>query len=519
MEVRVSAAEGTRLPDGCVINVGVGDIQKQARYDPKKLYRFTDAKRVAKVDVYRLVGSCDVKWNLEEAQTMSCTPMGTDGDTGIQLAVSVTPVRTDAKAPGGGGKGDAPPKPAKADTSARARKYLQEQNVEAVLTNAMRALLQTMPQDSTRFLADYITTHGKVSDETSPHAASRLGSQPCRNPLSASHFGSYYLTNVVKALGPLSWSKIYCRFPSVSRLRPTPGSSTFGSPSCPLCYLKQEEIQRLKHEISGLRAGGGSRLPVAVPIASPIDFRDYYRKSILPDLDQPALNGLYRNFQAAQALDATRKVANEPSKASVPEQISVHGALPRRKPFSTSASVGTWLARPSARLQRNSFSEVMSRPLPVQAPLSTTEDAEGKETEAAAARIQAAARGKTVRKEVQTVTSSPGVQASEDETGRSVQTALSAKHVARSPSVVDDNQTKPFFLQPVRPSVGTWLQVAPPKPQPTFRHKPSVGTWLQRVVVEEDETKGTDSRLLLQTMLFRGPALADFGLSNTVFIL
>lgn len=169
MEVRISAADGSHLPDNCVINVGMGDVQKQARYDPKKLYRFDKARQRAKIDVYKLMGSAEVMINdLDDPSTHNVSPVGSDGPSGLSLNVNVVPVKPQKSA------GDPPVKNAKAETSAKARKYLQEQQVESLLTNAMRALLQKMPTDSTKFLADFITTRG-VMPKAAPDAGSGKG--------------------------------------------------------------------------------------------------------------------------------------------------------------------------------------------------------------------------------------------------------------------------------------------------------------------------------------------------------
>lgn len=503
----MSAAENTRLPDGCVINVSVGDVQKQARYDPKKLYRFGEAKRVAKVDVYRLVGSCDVKWNLEEAQTLRCKPVGADGDSGIQLTVNVAPVRQNAKAPSSNGKGDAPVKPGKSDTSARARNYLKEQDVEGLLTNAMRALLQAMPQDSTRFLADYITNRGGAGSlpQASPQAVSKLGSGPPRVPLSVAPFGPYYLANVVKAVGPLGWSQIHYKFPNARRLRPTPGSAAFSGPSCALCGLKEEEIHRLKREVSELRAGSGSK----VSSAAPANFRNYYQRTLLKILDKGTLDTLYRKFPAVQA----KAVVASPARAAVPSRQATLDAptrspqleavapkLPRR-PFARTASVGTWLAprpprpKPGYNKAPSVGTWLMLAPFPCI-----------EEEEAAALRIQAVHRGKQARKDFKDVLPQQTAQA-----------------LPSAPSWGNSSCRKAnpeaFHFRPTKPSVGTWLQPRPFKPMPTFRHKPSVGTWLKPILVEEEESGRRDSPLMLQTMLLRGSTMADFGLPIGIFIL
>jgi hypothetical protein len=206
-------------------------VQKQARYDPKKLYRFTEAKRNAKLDVYQLVGSCDVSWGLDEAMTQTVKVIGSEGDAGMKLSVNVAPVMPN-KQTAAGGKVDNEKKSGKGDTSARARKYLKEQDVEGLLTNAMRALLQAMPGDSKRFLSDYILSRGP-QQETLPRGA-------------VLPFKTYYLSNVMRAVGPLGWAKIHNAFPRKPRLQAMASSSAAGGAS-------EESIRRLEAEVRELR--------------------------------------------------------------------------------------------------------------------------------------------------------------------------------------------------------------------------------------------------------------------------
>jgi hypothetical protein len=160
MEIRISAQDGVQIPDDCIVNVSVGDVQKQARYDPRKLYRFRDAKRTAKIDLYQQIGSCDVAWNCDEPASVSCVAKGSSG-SGIPLSVNLTPVIPKEKATESADK---------ADASMKARQYLKEHAVEDLLTKAMRELLKAMPQDSHAFLAEYITNRGVVPSPARPTA-------------------------------------------------------------------------------------------------------------------------------------------------------------------------------------------------------------------------------------------------------------------------------------------------------------------------------------------------------------
>jgi len=89
MEVKVKEVDGS-LPQGSYISVRVGDVQKQTQYNPEKLYRFPEARRYGKVDVYQRVGTCDISWSADEPETKLCKAMGVSGDTGIRLQVCMT---------------------------------------------------------------------------------------------------------------------------------------------------------------------------------------------------------------------------------------------------------------------------------------------------------------------------------------------------------------------------------------------------------------------------------------------
>lgn len=222
MEVRVEDVDDA-LPEGCYISVRFGDVQKQAQYDAKKLYRFPDARRFGKVDIYSRIGTCDLHWNTDQPETRTCMAVGGSDNNGVRLRVSMS------RPLGVGWQGDqaaAPAPPpmglaasgAPAATAARAAKskevsalakqYLQEHDVEGILTGAMRALLKSMPEDAPTFLCDYISSRYR---ERNVPTAQRWATKPTapvaappavlrRGPLtqaSPTPFAEYYRTNVI----------------------------------------------------------------------------------------------------------------------------------------------------------------------------------------------------------------------------------------------------------------------------------------------------------------------------------
>eukprot|EP00421_Protoceratium_reticulatum_P049312 CAMPEP_0168432122 /NCGR_PEP_ID=MMETSP0228-20121227/38731_1 /TAXON_ID=133427 /ORGANISM="Protoceratium reticulatum, Strain CCCM 535 (=CCMP 1889)" /LENGTH=171 /DNA_ID=CAMNT_0008446245 /DNA_START=81 /DNA_END=592 /DNA_ORIENTATION=- len=170
MEVRVEDVDNA-LPEGSYISVRFGDVQKQTQYDAKKLYRFPEARRFGKVDVYRRMGTCDVHWNLDQPESRTCTVLGSAGDGKVRLKVSMTrpasgllpgaqeaqdlTMPTAARGPGNAFAPDARASKSR-EASVQAKRYLMENDVEGILTSAMRALLKAMPEDAPKFLCDFI---------------------------------------------------------------------------------------------------------------------------------------------------------------------------------------------------------------------------------------------------------------------------------------------------------------------------------------------------------------------------
>jgi len=181
MDVRVEAVDG-RLPEDCHISVRVGDVQKQTQYDAKKLYRFPEARRFGKVDIYQRIGTCDLAWGADQPEMRTCKAIGSQGDTGIKLKLSV------ARSGGTMQKGtDAidptAVKAAKAaQISGKAKVYLQDNDVEGILTGAMRALLKSMPNDAPTFLCNYITHHYNARNRTGDASAKEAVPVPPTSP-------------------------------------------------------------------------------------------------------------------------------------------------------------------------------------------------------------------------------------------------------------------------------------------------------------------------------------------------
>lgn len=224
MEIRVEAVGGASLPPDCHVAVRFAECQKQGVYDPSRLYRFPEAKRFGRIDVFQRVGTCDLMWDAEAPEARTCNVAGVGG-ANVTLQVNFS--RPAAGMADGGGptpKGDdripvsaanlQPPPSAKSakrkDMSAEAKKYLQEHNVENMLTGAMRALLKTMPEDAPSFLSDYITGNFKKKVAAKPPPSKA-------RPVLAMPFKDYYKESILPSV---------CRMPAMTKLcasmAPTP---------------------------------------------------------------------------------------------------------------------------------------------------------------------------------------------------------------------------------------------------------------------------------------------------------
>lgn len=206
MEVKLEGLDGT-LPSKCFIGVRIGNVQKQAPYDPNTLYRFSEVKRFGKIDIYQRVGMCDLSWGCDDQETHTCNAFGDAGDTGIRLQVSMNRLKGNMVK-----SGDvlevATAKSAKQAAAAKSTQYIQEQHIEVMLTAAMKSLLKTMPDDPAEFLCDFISKKYRKGSST-----------PQPRLLTEGKFEPYYRNHVLPSCGEAYFAAFHRRFfPSRQRL-------------------------------------------------------------------------------------------------------------------------------------------------------------------------------------------------------------------------------------------------------------------------------------------------------------
>jgi hypothetical protein len=188
MEVRIEA-EGCELPEGSCICVRVGDVQKQTAYDPKKVYRFPEARRFGKIDLYQRVGTCEIQWGLDEPESRVCQLLSSNGKTGACLKVNMNrpansgktvneqqTAKTEPTSTGGAAAEKA------RDVSAKAKAYLVDYDIEGIFTHAMRSLLRAMPEDPAGFLRDHIG-HSYTPRVNKQTGTAKHGIEPLPQPL------------------------------------------------------------------------------------------------------------------------------------------------------------------------------------------------------------------------------------------------------------------------------------------------------------------------------------------------
>jgi len=180
--------------------VRIGNVQKQAPYDPKTLYRFPEVKRFGKIDIYQRLGMCDLSWGCDDQETHKCKAVGDTGDTGIHLQVSMSRLKGSTIK-----SGDilevATAKSAKSAAAAKSSQYIQEQHIEGMLTAAMKSLLKTMPDDAAAFLCDFISKNYRNNTSI-------------RKPLvlTEGKFEPYYRNFVLPSCGQAYFTAFHRRF-------------------------------------------------------------------------------------------------------------------------------------------------------------------------------------------------------------------------------------------------------------------------------------------------------------------
>jgi hypothetical protein len=125
--------------------VKLGDALKQGRYEPAKGYIFPKANKrlYAKIDVFKLVGTQSVMVNPEAGNSAREIDMKSNDPTvdNLRLRVDMKPSSSTKM----------PPRNAKSFIRDQAASYLEKHKIEERLSNSMKSLLQSQPDDPIGF--------------------------------------------------------------------------------------------------------------------------------------------------------------------------------------------------------------------------------------------------------------------------------------------------------------------------------------------------------------------------------
>mmetsp|Transcript_15517 Transcript_15517/g.29037 ORF Transcript_15517/g.29037 Transcript_15517/m.29037 type:complete len:718 (-) Transcript_15517:56-2209(-) len=172
MELRVEAADGYNMPNGCFVGVRVGDILKQGKYDPACCYRFpaVERQRSAKIDLYQHVGTCcafvDSDFRSNTEVRVSCMdPRYTEMRLKVHTKPSNNSKQREVK---------------KMEVKKQAREYLGKHHIEERLSEAVKALLSSQPENPTEFLCQHLrsTCPDGYKPAAAPVAAAKATAAP-----------------------------------------------------------------------------------------------------------------------------------------------------------------------------------------------------------------------------------------------------------------------------------------------------------------------------------------------------
>lgn len=300
MELRVEAADGFNLPTGCFVGVRVGDILKQGKYDPACCYRFpaVERQRSAKIDLYQHLGTC-------------CAFVDSDYRSNTEVRVScLDPSYPEMRLkihtkPGNTGKQR---EVRKMEVKKQARDYLGRHHIEERLSEAVKALLSSQPEDPTEFLCAHLrstslSTPGAKAPPTTKVPAPSNAKSPEIVP-----FAGYYRSFVSPKPPDSYMATVYAKFPTAARPTVTSASAQ-GSLASPkstgmrkgaaalMRGFKTGEVDKL---VDQMEADAAPQARPDVLAAGPEKFTGYYNSFVAPSPFSGASDSVYANFPSRQ---------------------------------------------------------------------------------------------------------------------------------------------------------------------------------------------------------------------------
>jgi hypothetical protein len=158
MEVIVQAEKGLTPPADTFVSLRVGQVQRHARFAPTRSYRFdsingASAKEPVKLEVFKRIGHTTVTLGGTTGDIQDVEVPVTEGET-MRMRLSTANPR--ASTPAGTEK-------KKSRSINNARGYLAQHNIEDLIKDAMKELMNVRPGNPHEFLAAYILGAGSSS--------------------------------------------------------------------------------------------------------------------------------------------------------------------------------------------------------------------------------------------------------------------------------------------------------------------------------------------------------------------
>jgi len=188
MELRIDTLPGQTAPKDTFLSVRIGDVQKQSRFSPSRVYRFPDTgggHTFGRIEVFQRVGHLTMSFNADAGQPQEvqvpCDWKRGEDFLGLRV-LSKGKCDTEKLS-----KNQAKVMRQRLDA---AQEYLAEHGLEELLAEAMREVISRRPTDPHDFLANHIQSCGakdrKASDNTEVlKKASRPTPDPNEKPAKA----------------------------------------------------------------------------------------------------------------------------------------------------------------------------------------------------------------------------------------------------------------------------------------------------------------------------------------------
>mmetsp|Transcript_129775 Transcript_129775/g.416380 ORF Transcript_129775/g.416380 Transcript_129775/m.416380 type:complete len:576 (-) Transcript_129775:322-2049(-) len=203
------------IPKDCYVSVRVGEVQKLSRLSGSRTYKFpqTDKHRFGKIEVFRRVGSASIDLN-PIVQGAREVQINTDDMGAIGLRIGVD-----------GQFSDPDPKQVEEDEKAHAKnnagrvkaakEYLNNHNLEVLLSEAMQAVLRDRPENPAEVLAAKLLAGAKARFIKKPPAPIQVQQQPAEAQLARSTLKTQPFNDYFKAsFQSCSFAGIHERFPT-----------------------------------------------------------------------------------------------------------------------------------------------------------------------------------------------------------------------------------------------------------------------------------------------------------------